>query len=153
MFELIDKIKSGTKLTVSGEKHETITKTVYVTEAERNNWYAKVVFEDHSILVIAPFDNFMYFGRIQNIFGNGNEFENSIEYNGKKFDKTAEDYQIVKSLVFGDPLVAEGEVRYADYASEYDDSTIISLAVVSRTGNRADVIAKVLDAKDVILEK
>lgn len=153
MFALIDKIKLGTKLTISGEKHEAKTKTVYITETEQNNWYAKFVFEDHSILVIAPFDNFMYFGRIQNIFGNGNQFTNTIDYTGKKFDKTAEDYQIVKELVFGDPLIAEGEVRYADYTSEDDDSTVISLAVVSRTGKRADVIAKVLDTEDVILEK
>ena len=42
---------------ICGEKHIVKTKTFYVTETEKSNWYAKFVMEDHSVLVIAPFDD------------------------------------------------------------------------------------------------
>lgn len=151
MFDLIEKLQERKKVVVCGEKHEVRTKTYYVTEGEKNNWYAKIVFEDHSILVIAPFDDYMYFGKINNVFGDGNNFSDVITYNGERFNKVAEDYQIVKQLVFGDPLLAEGEVSYADYSSEEDESAIISLAVVSRTKQRADVVARVVKLSDIFL--
>lgn len=151
MFNLIERITENCAVSVCGEKHYVRSKTLYVTEGELTNWYAKMVFEDHSILVVAPFDEFMYFGRIENIFGDGWEFPEEIEYNGVKFEKAAADYQIVKHLVFGDPLVAEGEVEYADYSSEDAEEVVLSLAVVSRTKKRADVVAKVVEMADIEL--
>lgn len=151
MFKLIDQITENSTIHVCGEKHFVKSKTFYVTEGEQANWYAKMVFEDHSILVIAPFDEFMYFGRIENIFGDGESFPEEITYKGIKFAKVAEDYQIVKQLVFGSPTVAEGEVVYADYSSDEADEVVLSLAVVSRTKNRADVIARVVELNDIEL--
>ncbi len=152
MFNLIEKISEGTRVIVCGESHIAKTKTLYVTEGELNNWYAKIVFEDHSILVIAPYDDFMYYGRIENVFGDGSNFPNTLSYNEKTFEKAAEDYQIVKELVFGNPLIAEGEVMYADYSSEDDEEVLISLAVVSRTNKRADVVANIITLENVDLE-
>ncbi len=149
MFKTIDKIQQGTQITVCNEKHTVQTKTFYVTETEKNNWYAKFVMEDHSVLVIAPFDEFIYFGRIHNVFGASDSFTKKITYNNKIFEKQAEDYQIVKQLVFGDPLIAEGEVHYADYSCETDENIIISLATVSRTKNRADIIAQIITLEDI----
>lgn len=151
MFELVNQINYGTVISVDGETHKVQTKTLYYTVTETENWYAKFVFEDHSILVIAPFDDFMYFGRIKNIFGTGHTFEEKITFNGAEFKKDAEDYQIVKQLVFGDPLVAEGEVSYADYVSDENEDTIISLAVVSRTKERADVVAHIIGLNDIMI--
>ena len=151
MFSLIEQITENCPISVCGEKHYAKSKTLYLTEGEQTNWYAKIVFEDHSILVIAPYDEFMYFGRIENIFGEGDAFPDEIEHNGIKFAKAAEDYQIVKQLVFGSPVVAEGEVVYADYSSDEAEEVVLSLAVVSRTKERADVIAKVVELKDVEL--
>lgn len=148
MFKLIDNIQQGIQISVCGEKHTVLTKTFYVTETEQNNWYAKFVMDDHSVLVVAPFDDFMYFGRIQNVFGDGDIFADAISFENKTFNKQAEDYQIVKQLVFGDPLIAEGEVHYADYAC--DEDCIISLAVVSRTKKRADIVAQVITLDDIV---
>lgn len=151
MFNLIDALKQEQQISVCGEAHTVKTKTLYVTQGELNNWYAKVVFEDHSILVIAPYDDFMYFGRIHNVFGSGANFPDELLYEGKTFKKSAEDYQIVKQLVFGDPLTAEGEVVYADYSSDEDEDAVISLAVVSRTKVRADVVARAVTMEDIEL--
>ena len=150
MFELVKSISFNTKVTVCGVLHTAKAKTLYLTENETEKWYAKIVFEDHSILVIAPYDDFMYFGRINNVFGDGKAFPEKLTYLGNTFNKVAQDYQIVKELVFGDPLFAEGEVIYADYSSETD--VLISLAIVSRTGLRADVIAKVITNNDIKVE-
>ena len=57
----------------------------------------------------------------------------------------------MKQLVFGSPTVAEGEVAYADYSSDEAEEVVLSLAVVSRTKNRADVIAKVVELNDIEL--
>lgn len=149
MFKTIEKIQQDMPIEICGEKHIVKTKTFYVTETEKNNWYAKFVMEDHSVLVIAPFDDFMYFGRIHNIFGSGDDFNDFIEYDGDKYEKQTEDYQIVKQLVFGDPIIAEGEVHYADYGCENKEELLISLAVVSRTKKRADIIAQVITLDEI----
>ena len=149
MFNLIDSIQQGAQISVCGVKHTVLTKTFYVTETEQQNWYAKFVMDDHSVLVVAPFDDFMYFGRIQNVFGIGDTFAETISFQNKTFNKQAEDYQIVKKLVFGSPLIAEGEVHYADYANDEDEYSIISLAVVSRTKERADIVARVITLDDI----
>ena len=41
----------------------------------------------------------MYFGRIHNIFGSGDDFKDFLEYDGNKYEKQAEDYQIVKQQI------------------------------------------------------
>ena len=149
MFKVIENIRQGMPIEICGEKHSVQTKTLYVTATEKNNWYAKFVMEDHSVLVIAPFDDFMYFGRIHNIFGDGDMFQDVLEYDGHIYEKQAEDYQIVKQLVFGDATVAEGEVHYADYGCDDNEDYTISLALVSRTKTRADIIAKIITLDDI----
>ncbi len=44
----------------------------------------------------------------------------------------------------------EGEVQFSDFSNEND---IISLGIITRTSKRADVIASVVDLKDIKLFK
>ena len=152
MFQFIEQVKENSKINVCGKIYTAVAKTIYVTEQEPNNWYVKLVMDDHSILVLAPFDDFIYFGTINNIFGESSSFKDDLIYNSCKFSKVAEDYQIVKNLVFGNPLTSEGEVHYADYTAEENEDVYISLAVVSRTKKRADIVAKILSLSDLSME-
>ena len=76
-----------------------------------------------------------------------------LEYEQEKYKKIAEDYQIVKELVFGSPLGTEGEVRFIDYECEDDDGKLISVGLIVRNSKRADIVAKTLELKDIGLYK
>lgn len=146
MFELIEKIHEGSVLKISKKEYRVLAKVKYVTESETTNWYAKIQLENHYVLVVAPFDNYMYFGHVGAPYPCDFPAPNSIEYNGKSYSKDAEDYQIVKEFVFGNFLNMEGEVRYADFSC---GDSLISLGIILRTQERADVYANVIDLADV----
>jgi len=146
MFDLIDAIYKDSILEINGHKYKAIAKVKYVTETETNNWYVKIQLEGHYVLVIAPFDEYMYFGKIGETYPCDFPIPDSILYNGESYTKDAEDYQMVKEFMFGDFLSMEGEVRYADFSC---DESIISLGIILRTQKRADVYAEVIDLDDV----
>ena len=148
MFELINRIHEGSVLEINERKYRVLAKVKYVTESETSNWYAKIQLENHFVLVVAPFDNYMYFGHIGKPYPCDFPAPNSIEYNGKTYSKDAEDYQIVKEFVFGDFLTMEGEVRYADFSC---GDSLISLGAIVRTQERADVYAEVIGLENIIV--
>ena len=150
MFKLIDEIHEGSVLEIKGDRHCVLAKVKYVTETETTNWYAKIQLDNHFVLVVAPYDDYMYFGRIGAPYPCEFPTPSSIFYNGKTYSKDAEDYQIVKEFVFGDYLSMEGEVRYADFSC---GDSLISLGVVLRTQERADVYADVIDLADINIIK
>lgn len=146
MFELIEKIREGSILKINKNEYRVIAKVKYVTESETKNWYVKVQLEGHHVLVIAPFDDYMYFGYVGSPYPCTLPAPNAIEFNGKLYLKDAEDYQIVKEFVFGDFLTMEGEVQYADFSC---GNSLISLGIILRTQKRADVYAQVINLADV----
>lgn len=148
MFKLIDEIHEDSVLKIKGVKYHVLAKVKYVTETETTNWYAKVQLDNHFVLVIAPYDEYMYFGRVDTPYPCEFPAPSSIIYNGKTYYKDTEDYQIVKEFVFGDFLSMEGEVRYADFSC---GDSLISLGVILRTQKRADVYAEVIDLTDVTI--
>ena len=148
MFNLIENIHEGTVLEINQKKYRALAKVKYVTESETTNWYEKIQLEDHHVLVVAPYDNFMYFGYVGEPYPCSFPTPDSIMYCGKVYTKDAEDYQMVKEFVFGDFLAMEGEVQYADFSC---GDSLISLGVIMRTQKRADVYAEVIDLADVII--
>lgn len=149
MFELINGIKENSKILIRDSAYEVLAKVIYVTESNQNEWYAKILLSNHKVLVISPFDNYMYFGFVDEPIHCDFPSPKTIEYNKTLYVKDAEDYQIVKCFEFGDFLMMEGEVAFVDYTSQIDESDIISIGLVTRTKKRADVIAKVLTLDDV----
>lgn len=146
MLNFLANINEGTILRILGKEYEVKAKVKYVTETETVNWYAKIQLNDHHVLVVAPFDDYMYFGFVGEPQPCGFPSPDHIIYEGKSYKKDAEDYQIVKEFVFGDFLSMEGEVRFADYSRE---DSLISLGLVVRTQERADVYATVINLSDV----
>lgn len=146
MFELIEKIREGSILEINEKKYRVLAKVKYVTESETNNWYVKIQLENHHVLVVAPFDDYMYFGHVGVPYPCEFPAPDSIEYDGKLYSKDAEDYQIVKEFEFGDFLTMEGEVQYADFSC---GELLISLGIILRTQERADVYAQVINLTDV----
>lgn len=146
MFNLIDSIKETTRIQIRDTFYQVLAKVIYVTESETQHWYAKIQLENHYVLVISPFDNYMYFGFVGDAMDCSFPTPDTIVYDGDLYEKDADDYQIVKNFVFGDCLNMEGEVRFSDYSYH---NKIISLGQITRTGQRADVYAEILTLNEV----
>ncbi|WP_286155549.1 hypothetical protein [Thomasclavelia cocleata] len=150
MFDLINNIEKNCILEIRGKRYEVLAKVLYVTETETKNWYAKIQLQNHHVLVISPYDDFMYFGYVAEPLNYSFPTPDIIKFNDKIFKKDADDYQMVKEFIFGNYLEMEGEVQFSDFSNEND---IISLGIITRTSKRADVIASVVDLKDIKLFK
>ena len=146
MFELIDKIQKDSILKINNNKYKVLAKVLYVTETETDNWYAKIQLENHHVLVISPFDDYMYFGYVGDEVNCTFPTPDKLNIDNNIYIKDADYYQIVKEFVFGDYLNMEGEVLYSDYSC---NDNIISLGIITRTNKRADVFAKVIDLSNV----
>lgn len=146
--QVIEKISEGSKIKIKGVVYSVLTKSIYSPLSDTKQTYAKIVLSGHNVLVIVPYLDFICLGHVENVFGTGKDFPSSINYNGIELTKLDEDYQIVRNLVFGDPMIAEGEVYYADYGNE-DSDLSVSLGLISRTNERADIVQKLLSIEDI----
>ncbi|MBD5145456.1 MAG: hypothetical protein HDT21_06030 [Ruminococcus sp.] len=146
MFKLIEAINENSQIRIQGKDYKVLAKVFYVTESETEKWYAKIQMQDHYVLVISPYDNYMYFGYVGDVMQCDFPSPETLEFKGNLYKKDAEDYQIVKEFVFGNYLTMEGEVKFSDYSCE---DKIISLGLLSRTGERADVYADVIEIGDI----
>ena len=146
MFKLIENIKENSIVKVRDEEYRVLAKVFYVTQSETEKWYAKIQLENHYVLVISPYDDFMYFGYVGSAMRCDFPSPETLEFEGNIYKKDADDYQIVKKFVFGNYLTMEGDVLFSDYS--YEDK-IISLGLITRTGQRADVYAEVIEKSDI----
>ena len=148
---LLESISQGTELCIKGNVYRPIAKVIYVALSSPDKIYGKVFFDDHEVLVICPDDRYICFGKDLGNIGNDLPGKSTITYLDKTFQLVVNDYQIVVSIEFGDPIHIEGEVNYWDYESVDDPTRTISLGTIQRTGERADVMGDILSLKDLVL--
>lgn len=148
-MNILDRITDGCTISIANEKYKVLSKVLYVTQNEFQSVYAKMILEEHNILVISPQDEIAYFGKNVGTISEFNQCDEKVLYNGKSFEQINHDYQIVVEIEFGNPLDVEGEVEFWDYEN---DSDIISVAVVSRSKERADVLAKYISFDDIVID-
>ena len=148
-MSILDKIKEGCTILIGNNKYKVISKVLYVTQNDPNAVYAKMILEEHNILVISPQDEIAYLGKNKGALSEFNQYAEKVLYKGKSFEQVNHDYQIVVTIEFGQTLDVEGEVEFWDYECGDD---IISVAVVSRSKIRADVVAKYISFDDIIID-
>lgn len=136
---LLNKIIEGCSVRINGEKYRVLGKTLYVTQKEPESLYAKILLDDHQVLVLAPSDKVAYFGKNVGKLTEFDFYPLEVEFGRKVYKQINHDYQITTNIEFGSPLEVEGEVEFWDYEVE---DLIISVAVVSRDKKRADVVAQ-----------
>ncbi len=153
MEELIAAIGRGTQVAVATRAFVARAKVIYVTETAPDSRYAKIFFDDHRVLVVSPGDEIIYFGRDIGSIGVDPPFDKRISYEGNDYRLVSEDYQIPVELSFGPPLTTEGEVRFWDYESLGDRLDIISIGIVQRTKERADIVARIIELSDIAVLK
>lgn len=119
--------------------------------------YIKIVFNDHSFLLIMIDDQELYFANEVLGIAQGipNEFigeKSSLEYKGKVYAlKNKNDYQYVLQRYVGSYQDIEGEARFSDYFPVEGEKEFLSLGWMSRTGERADINPTIIDISEVEL--
>lgn len=144
----IEMITPSSTILFEGRSFKVLGKTIYVSQQAAETPYAKILLEDHYVLVVSPSDGVAYFGKNEGHLVEFDNFPEVANYNGEEYEQVAHDYQVVLHVVFGDPFAVEGEVEYWDYES---GERIISTAITSRQKKRADVVAKYVDFDDITI--
>lgn len=148
---LIKSIKKDSVIVIDNKQYNVKTKTHYANIKNTELKYTKFVLSDENILVINADRKSIFLGKIVNDFYKGEKFPKQFTYQGKKFKKFEEDYQVVTKIEFGEPCECEGECLWVDYACENDDEICIDMAYVYRDKKRADILAKWIDIGDIKL--
>jgi hypothetical protein len=149
-MELLERITDRKTICIKGTQFKVLGKAFYTTQNDTESRYAKILLDNHYVLVISPADEIYYFGKNEGQISAFDSQKISVEYQDKTFKQVNHDYQIVLALEFGSPLEVEGEVEFWDYEA---DNTIISVAKVSRNNSRADVVAEYISFEDIIINK
>lgn len=149
MDKLIKSITKDSLIKVKDIAYKPIAKVFYATQGNPETEYVKVFMEGHFALVISPKDNFMYFGKDEGCVSESFPTPDVLFYDNKEYRKSAEDYQIVKYVEFGNLLETEGEVAFIDYDGVTNPDTLLSVGLVVRTRTRADILADVIELKDI----
>lgn len=143
-------LKQNSHIKINNTTYEVLSKTSYMTMSSQDVYY-KYILTDHNILVVIPTDEVVYMGKIVEDFEQGLNFSQTITYEGNVYEQVASDYQVVKSVEYGNPQEVEGEVVWADYQNEDIEQTYISCAWVYKTNKRADIVGTMLTPEQIQL--
>lgn len=143
---LLEKIQKDCSIQVHGQVYTVKGKAMYVTVKNPDAEYAKILLNDHNVLVLSPSDGVAYIGKNMGRLPEFDNFPELVCFNGVQYNQVADDYQIVTQIVFGSPLDVEGEVQYWDYES---GTSIISTAITSRKKDRADVVGQYISFEEI----
>lgn len=147
----IENLSSHNKLLVKGCTKSIASVVKYCTYEEPTSYYFKIMTDDHYVLVVSLNENYAYYGTIIPKVTASFLKKKYITYKGNKFTKTNSGYQVVDRIILGDSRIIEGEVSFVDFSCE-KLAQIISAAIVSRTGKRADVLAEIIDINDLDIQ-
>lgn len=155
---LLENPSAETTLSIKGTSKKVKALVKLTSKNYLEGEYIKIIFDDHSFLLIIPVDEELYFaddvvgkasGIIDEMIG-----QEILIYKGKEYKiGNKDDYQFVKRLYVGTPLDIEGECKFSDYFPTSGPKEFLSLGWLSYTGERADINPVILDNKDVVLLK
>ena len=151
METLLNSISADSTLSIHGKLYQVTGKAIYTTKSEPDSLYTKIFLEGHKVLVFIPDENLIYFGTDKGNIGDDFISKDTFIYQNETYKKTAEDQQIVTKIEFGDPRSVEGEVKFWDFENTEDETKLISLAVCKQSGERADVVADVINLSDIVI--
>lgn len=153
MKEFIESLAEGSKINILSKEYVAIGCVDYVMFNQPESAYTKVYFSGHRVLLLVILDNFASLGKNMGIVVQGDDFGQSISFRGKEYELQTNDYQIVKCVRFGNPVELEGEVEFWDYTGIDNSKSLISIAKVTKTGERADVVAVEINEADFQIVK
>jgi len=148
MEELINNIKENVKININGKDYIVKTKTLYGIEEDEDAYYYKCILNTGDTLVIIPDDDLIYIGKeIENLKFRRPE-ESVLFYNENLFVKVGDGNQFIKNIEFGTGI--EEKCIFEDFVSQ---DQIISLGYLPDEEGRADILADIIDIKNIKVVK
>lgn len=148
MEELINNIKENVKININGKDYIVKTKTLYGIEEDEDAYYYKCILNTGDTLVIIPDDDLIYIGKeIENLKFRRPE-ESVLFYNENLFVKVGDGNQFIKNIEFGTGI--EEKCIFEDFVSQ---DQIISLGYLPDEERRADILADIIDIKNINVVK
>ncbi len=148
MEELINTIKENVKININGKDYIVKTKTLYGIEEDEDAYYYKCILNTGDTLVIIPDDDLIYIGKeIENLKFRRPE-ESVLFYNENLFVKVGDGNQFIKNIEFGTGI--EEKCIFEDFVSQ---DQIISLGYLPDEERRADILADIIDIKNIKVVK
>lgn len=148
MEELINNIKENVKININGKDYIVKTKTLYGIEEDEDAYYYKCILNTGDTLVIIPDDDLIYIGKeIENLKFRRPE-ESVLFYNENLFVKVGDGNQFIKNIEFGTGI--KEKCIFEDFVSQ---DQIISLGYLPDEERRADILADIIDIKNIKVVK
>ena len=148
MEELINNIKENVKININEKDYIVKTKTLYGIEEDEDAYYYKCILNTGDTLVIIPDDDLIYIGKeIENLKFRRPE-ESVLFYNENLFVKVGDGTQFIKNIEFGTGI--EEKCIFEDFVSQ---DQIISLGYLPDEERRADILADIIDIKNIKVVK
>ena len=148
MEELINNIKENVKININGKDYIVKTKTLYGIEEDEDAYYYKCILNTGDTLVIIPDDDLIYIGKeIENLKFRRPE-ESVLFYNENLFVKVGDGNLFIKNIEFGTGI--EEKCIFEDFVSQ---DQIISLGYLPDEERRADILADIIDIKNIKVVK
>ena len=148
MEELINNIKENVKININGKDYIVKTKTLYGIEEDEDAYYYKCILNTGDTLVIIPDDDLIYIGKeIENLKFRRPK-ESVLFYNENLFVKVGDGNQFIKNIEFGTGI--EEKCIFEDFVSQ---DQIISLGYLPDEERRADILADIIDIKNIKVVK
>ena len=148
MEELINNIKENVKININGKDYIVKTKTLYGIEEDEDAYYYKCILNTGDTLVIIPDDDLIYIGKeIENLKFRRPE-ESVLFYNENLFVKVGDGNQFIKNIEFGTGI--EEKCIFEDFVRQ---DQIISLGYLPDEERRADILADIIDIKNIKVVK
>lgn len=157
--KLLDKPSTKTIFSIQGKKKKIEAMARFTTVNYGGDEYIKIVFDDHSFMLILPKEQEIYYadriiGQIKDITDEMIGNKTMIQYQGKKYRLgNKDDYQFCLQLYVGTPFDIEGECRFSDYFPVKGSKEFLSLGWLSHTGKRADINPKIISLKQIEIVK
>lgn len=153
--KLLKKPSTGIALSVKGKKKKVKAMARFTTVNYPGDEYIKIVFDDHSFMLVLLKEKEVYYadkivGFAKGISDVVIDREKFIKYKGKQYKLgNKDDYQFCLELYVGSPLDIEGECRFSDYFPARGPKEFLSLGWLSYTGERADINPRIISLKKV----
>ena len=148
MEELINNIKENVKININGKDYIVKTKTLYGIEEDEDAYYYKCILNTGDTLVIIPDDDLIYIGKEIENLKFGRPEESVLFYNENLFVKVGDGNQFIKNIEFGTGI--EEKCIFEDFVSQ---DQIISLGYLPDEERRADILADIIDIKNIKVVK
>ncbi len=154
--DLISRISTQSVVVIDKTRYSIMGAALYSTVNFPDDMYVKVACEHHQGLLIIPAINQILFttllGTAEGISDNS-VGDQEVTYLHTPFHVVnANDYQFVRKIIVGTPMEIEGECSFSDYEDDRKPATMLSLACISYTKKRADVIAKQIDSGKIQIQ-